>query len=159
MPTEIDQIDLKILSEMQKNSSLSNQKTAQIVGVSFPSYLRRKKKLQQKGFILGYHARLNPSLLNLDLTIYCSVTLEDNAYDHVLHFINAMNDIPCVRECHVVTGTFDFLLKVIVSDVNAYTNFMTTHLAPTKNINKIKSLMLVQTTKNEPGIPLELFVE
>ncbi|HCU07229.1 MAG TPA: ArsR family transcriptional regulator [Holosporales bacterium] len=158
MTIETDQIDLKILVELQKNSSLSNKELAELVGISAPSCLRRTKELQKNGFLLGCHAKVNPALLNLDLTIYCNVVLEHNTYDSMSHFTESMNTIPCVRECHMVTGTFDFLLKIIVPDIKAYTNFVTNNLVSTKNISKIISLMLVQTTKNEPGIPLELLI-
>jgi DNA-binding Lrp family transcriptional regulator len=158
MHIDIDQIDLKILSELQKNSSQSNQKTAKILGISTPSYLRRKRKLQQNGFVLGHHAKLNPSLLNLDLTIYCGVILKNNTHNNMCHFTKSINDIPYVRECHTVTGSCDFLLKIIVPDITTYRNFLTNSLVPTKNISAIKSVMLVQTTKNEPGIPLEPLV-
>lgn len=158
MPISTDQIDLKILAELQKNASLSNKELAQLVGISAPSCLRRTKRLHKNGFFLGYHASLDPTLLNLDFTIYCSIILESNTYDNISNFTKSMNTIPCVRECHMITGAFDFLLKIIVPDMKTYSNFVTNNLASTKNISEIRSLMLVQTTKNEPGIPIESLI-
>lgn len=158
LTTRIDQIDLKILSALQKNASLSNRETAQLVGISPPSCLRRTKELKSNGFLIGAHASIDGALLNLDLIIYCDITLEKHTHDDFIHFQEAMNDLPCVRECHMVTGASDFLLKIIVPHINAYTDFLTKHLTTSNNIRKIYSRMLVQTSKKEPGCPIDLLI-
>ena len=153
--TPIDQADLRILSALQDNASLSNSEIAQLVGLSTPSCLRRIKCLKNNGFLTGSHSCVNGALLNLDLIIYCDVTLEKHSHNNLIHFQESMNRLSCVRECHMVTGASDFLLKIITHNMKTYTYFLTQHLAPSNNISKVQSRMLVQTSKKVAGIPIE----
>jgi len=155
---QVDQVDLKILSELQKNASLSNREIAKLVGISLPSCLRRTKELKNNFFLTGAHANINGSLLNLDLIIYCDVTLEKHTHEDLIHFQKSMHTLTCVRECHMVTGTSDFLLKIIVPDMNAYTTYLTQYLTSNNNIKSVQSRMLVLTSKKEPGLPIDLLL-
>jgi len=155
LTTQVDQIDLKILSALQKNAALSNRAISELVGISPPSCLRRTKELKNSGFLTGAHASINGSLLNLDLIIYCDIMLENHTPADIMQFVQSINVLPYIRECYLVTGLFDFLLKIIVPNINAYTDFLTKSLIFKHNVLKVTSRMVVQTRKKEVGIPIE----
>lgn len=113
---DLDKIDKRILNALQKDSSLSNNQLADLVGLSPSPCLRRVRILEEHGFIDGYSARLNSEKLGLNLTLFVRVWLKSQTEDVVNHFANTIKDLDEVQECYLMVGDCDFVLKVVVKD-------------------------------------------
>lgn len=120
---DLDKIDKRILNALQKDSSLSNNQLADLVGLSPSPCLRRVRILEEHGFIDGYSARLNSEKLGLNLTLFVRVWLKSQTEDVVNHFANTIKDLDEVQECYLMVGDCDFVLKVVVKDLADYRRF------------------------------------
>ena len=108
--------NLKILNELQMNRDITNVQLAQTLEISPPSCLRRVKSLEEKNLILGYNAIVNPELLGFKVTVFAYVGLESQAENDLKTFENYISNFPEVRECHMLVGEVDFLLKIVAKD-------------------------------------------
>ena len=122
---KLDNIDLKILNELQMNGDITNVKLANKLKISPPSCLRRVKSLEQKNLILGYNAIVNPELLGYKVTVFAYVGLESQAENDLKTFENYISNFPEVRECHMLVGEVDFLLKIVAKDWDDFQSFLT----------------------------------
>lgn len=116
----LDKKDEKILRELQKNARISNTQLAAKVNLSATPCAERVKNLEANGYILGYHARLNPALLNGALLVFTEIDLIRTSHEVFHDFAQAVIKLPQVLECHLVSGNFDYLIKARVADMSAY---------------------------------------
>ena len=123
---QIDRIDRKILRELQKDGRLANVELAKRVGLSPTPCLERVKKLEDEGFIRGYHAHLNPSRLQAGLLVFVEIRLVRTSHDVFEAFKQAVVSLPQVLECHLVSGDFDYLINARVADMVAYRELLGT---------------------------------
>ncbi|MDD5586594.1 MAG: Lrp/AsnC family transcriptional regulator [Alphaproteobacteria bacterium] len=151
---KLDRVDLRILRELQKNGRMTNVDLAREAGLSAPPCLRRVRALENAGFIRGYHADIAPDKLGFGMTAYINVELVNHAEADVQNFINLVNSWPQVRECYLLTGETDFLLKIVSEDWEAFQKFLTSHLTTAPNVHRIKSAPVMRRTKFEPGVPI-----
>ncbi|UXZ04656.1 Lrp/AsnC family transcriptional regulator [Moraxella nasicaprae] len=151
---ELDQIDKRILNILQKDSSLSNTQLAELVGLSPSPCLRRVKILEEQGFISGYTAKLNAEKLDCGLTLFVRVWLKTQTEDAVNHFADSIRFVDEVQECYLMVGDCDFVLKVVVKDLESYRQFQVRHLTHIKNVLNIKTEVPVQTIKRSHLLPI-----
>ncbi|MGD9743267.1 MAG: Lrp/AsnC family transcriptional regulator [Dongiaceae bacterium] len=151
---KLDRIDRKILSDLQQNGRMTNVELASRAGISAPPCLRRVRALEEAGFIRGYHADLNAELLGYGVTVFAQVGLSSQAESDLKAFEALMQSWPEVRECNMLAGETDFLLKVVATDWDAYQRFVTTRLTAAPNVSHVKSALAIRSTKNVPGVPI-----
>ena len=150
-----DDIDVRILALLQENGRMTNVELAERVGLTAPPCLRRVRALEQSGAITGYHAALDPVALGYNLTVFAMVSLKSQAESDLLAFQELVAAIPEVRECHMLNGEIDFILKIVSRDLQSFQEFLTSKLTPAPNVASVKTSLTIRTAKQVPGVPLE----
>lgn len=153
--TKLDKIDKKILENLQNDGRMSNVDLAKEVGISAPPCLRRVRALEDAGFIKSYHAKINPSVLGFGVTVFASVKLTSQAEKDLETFESKMKSLPMVRECHMLAGDVDFLLKIVARDWDSYQEFLSKELTSAPNVTSVKSSLGIRSAKEEAGVPIE----
>lgn len=154
--TKLDRIDRKILHDLQKNGRMTNVELAQNAGISAPPCLRRVRALEEAGVIRGYHAEIDPATLGFGIVVFAQVGLSSQSETDLKKFEDSVKAWSQVRECHMVSGEADYILKIVAEDWDAYQKFLTTHLTTAPNVSQIKSALGIRTAKYEPGVPVEV---
>jgi len=152
---KLDRIDRRILRDLQDSGRMTNVELAQRAEISAPPCLRRVRALEEAGVIRGYHAELNPAALGFNVTVFAQVGLSSQAEHDLKAFEELVNSWPQVRECHMLAGETDFLLKIVAEDWDAYQKFLTTKLTTAPNVSHVKSALAIRTAKLLPGVPVE----
>ena len=155
---KLDSIDLRILNELQKDGDITNVKLANKLEISPPSCLRRVKSLERKKLILGYNAIVNPELLGYKVTVFAYVGLESQAENDLKTFENYISNFPEVRECHMLVGEVDFLLKIVAKDWDDFQLFLTKNLTQAPKVSNVKTSLNIRSVKKLPGIPFETMI-
>jgi DNA-binding Lrp family transcriptional regulator len=155
VPTRLDAIDWKILDELQRNGRITNVELARRVGISAPPCLRRMRALEQAGFIKGYRALLDEKLLGYEITVFAMVHLASQAEPDLLAFENFAKTQPLVRECWMLSGEIDFILKCVAPDLRTFQAFIA-ELTATPNVRNVKTSLTLKNSKDAPIVPLEL---
>ena len=150
----LDDIDRRLLAELQDEGRVTNVELAQRVGLTAPPCLRRVRSLEEEGVIRGYHAELDASKLGFSITVFAMVSLKSQAEDALREFETAMHDLPEVREVHMLNGEIDFILKIVSKDLQSFQEFLTSKLTPAPNVASVKTSLTIRTSKHEPGVPL-----
>lgn len=153
---KLDRIDRRILRDLQDSGRMTNVELAERAEISAPPCLRRVRALEEGGVIRGYHAELNPAALGFNVTVFAQVGLSSQAEHDLKAFEDLVNSWPQVRECHMLAGETDFLLKVVAEDWDAYQKFLTTKLTTAPNVSHVKSALAIRTAKLLPGVPVEV---
>ena len=152
----LDDIDLRIIDELQRNGRITNVDLARRVGISAPPCLRRVRALEQAGFIAGYHANLDPALLGFGVTVFAMVGLHSQAEADLQAFEARVESWPEVRECHMLNGDIDFILKCVAPDLASFQDFLTQKLTPAPNVANVKTSLTIRQSKKLPGVPVDL---
>ncbi len=152
---KLDSIDWQILKELQADGRMTNVELASRVGISAPPCLRRVRALEKAGFILGYHARLNPKLLGFDVEAYAMVRLVSQAEADLAAFEAQARLWEFVRECAMLSGDIDFMLKCVAPDLTSFQNFIIRDLTAAPNVDHVRTALTIRTSKYDPGLPLE----
>jgi len=150
----LDDIDRRLLAELQSEGRITNVELAQRVGLTAPPCLRRVRALEDDGVIRGYHAELEPSKLGFAITVFAMVSLKSQAEDALREFEEHMRDLAEVREVHMLNGEIDFILKIVSQDLQSFQEFLTSKLTPAPNVASVKTSLTIRTAKDEPGVPL-----
>ena len=151
---KLDEIDLKILNDLQSDGRMTNVELARRVGISAPPCLRRVRALEDSGYIRGYHADLAPTSLGYNVTVFAQVGLHSQAEPDLVAFETLINGWPEVRECHMLAGETDFLLKIVAADWETYQSFVTEKLTAAPNVANVKSALTIRASKQVPGVPV-----
>jgi len=149
-----DEIDMRILALLQENGRMTNVELAERVGLTAPPCLRRVRALEEHGAIRGYHAALEPASLGYNLTVFALVSLRSQAEADLQAFEKLVADIPEVRECHMLNGEIDFILKIVATDLQTFQSLLTTRLTPAPNVEHVKTSFTIRTSKALPGVPV-----
>jgi DNA-binding Lrp family transcriptional regulator len=155
VPARLDAIDWKILDELQRNGRITNVELARRVGISAPPCLRRMRALEEAGFIKGYRALLDEKLLGYEITVFAMVHLASQAEPDLLAFENFVKAQPLVRECWMLSGEIDFILKCVAPDLRTFQAFIA-ELTGAPNVRNIKTSLTLKNSKDAPIVPLEL---
>ncbi len=153
---KLDKIDRKILDNLQKSGRMTNVKLAKEAGISAPPCLRRVKALEKAGFIKSYHARLDHKALGYGVTIFSKVKLDSHTDVDLKEFEEACAGWECVRECWMLTGDTDFLLKIVARDWDDYQYFLTNQLVACTSVSSVKSSLSIRASKEVFGVPIDL---
>ena len=156
---KFDQIDLQILGELQKNGRMTNVELARRVGISAPPCLRRVRTLEEAGFIRGYHADIDPRALGFEVQVFVMVGLSSQAEADLSAFEQKCRDWPLVRECHMLNGEIDFILKCVSPDLSTFQTFLTEELTAAPKVASVKTSLVIRDAKNDPAVPFEVLEE
>jgi len=151
---ELDRIDLKILSALQADGRLPNQKLAEAVALSPTAVLARTQRLTREGYILGYEARLNPLKLGRGMMVFVEVLLDKTTPNVFDQFKAAVQVQPAIMECHMVAGGFDYLLKTRMADMAAYRDFAGTVLWQLPGVRETRTYAVMEEVKCTTRLPL-----
>jgi Lrp/AsnC family transcriptional regulator len=152
--TGLDKIDLKILAALQEDASRSAAEIAEAVGLSQSPCWRRIQRLKEEGYISKIVALLDRNKLGLRAQLFVQVKVERNDQVSLAEFSQAMREFPEVMECHVVLGVFDFLLRVVAKDMDAYKKFYFERLSRVPNIREVMSFVAASEIKSTTALPL-----
>jgi|TARA_R110002072_G_scaffold727_1_gene5269 Lrp/AsnC family leucine-responsive transcriptional regulator len=151
----LDAIDRKILKTLQADGRITNQNLADAVGLSPSPCLRRVKALEQQGVISGYTAVLDQEKVGLSLNAFISVKLEKQGEEQITTFEREMTAFPEVQECYLMTGTRDYLLRVVVRDLNAFEKFIKRKMIRIPAIASIESSFALTQVKRSRELPVD----
>lgn len=155
----LDEIDRKILAELQADGRMTNVELAKRVGISAPPCLRRVRTLEESGLIRGYHAKVNSRALGFEVQVFAMVGLESQAESELSTFEERCREWPLVRECHMLNGEVDFILKCVAPDLSSFQQFLTGELLTTPNVASVKTSLVIRGAKDEPGVPFDVLEE
>ncbi len=150
----LDRIAWRILDRLQHDARVSNADLARDVGLSPSPCLRRVRELEQSGIIKDYVTLLEPADVGLPISVFVQVTLERQVEHALETFEHAMLDRPEVMECYLMTGDADYLLRVVVADIEAYETFLKEHLTRVPGVSGIKSSFALNKVKYRTALPL-----
>jgi DNA-binding Lrp family transcriptional regulator len=153
--TTIDELDRSILGILQEEGRITNVELASRVGLTAPPCLRRMRALEEAGVIKGYHAELDPGSLGYGIMVFALVSLRSQAEDDLRSFESHVATLPEVRECHMLNGEIDFILKIVAHDLQSFQNFLTSKLTPAPNVASVKTSLTIRTSKTSCGIPVD----
>ncbi|EDM69786.1 Proline dehydrogenase transcriptional activator [Roseobacter sp. AzwK-3b] len=154
--TRLDEIDRKILSELQADGRMTNVELARRVGISAPPCLRRVRTLEEQGYIRGYHADVDPRELGFEVQVFAMVGLQSQAEADLSAFETRCRNWPLVRECHMLNGEVDFILKCVAPDLSTFQRFLTEELTAADNVASVKTSLVIRGAKDEPGVPFDI---
>ena len=157
--TRLDEIDRKILAELQADGRMTNVELAKRVGISAPPCLRRVRTLEESGYITGYHAEVNARELGFEVQVFAMVGLDSQAETELRAFEARCTEWPLVRECHMLNGEVDFMLKCVAPDLSSFQQFLTGELLTTPNVASVKTSLVIRGAKDEPGVPFDVLEE
>ncbi|MFC7474380.1 Lrp/AsnC family transcriptional regulator [Dankookia sp. GCM10030260] len=151
----LDEVDRQILAELQSDGRMTNVELARRVGLSAPPCLRRVRRLEEERIIRGYHADLDPVALGYEITFFALVGLESQKEAMLSAFEHRVRGWPEVRECHMIRGGGDFLLRLVARDT-AHENVLTSRLTAADEVARVQTLQTIRTSKDEAGVPIAL---
>lgn len=151
---KIDDIDKKILEILQARAKITNARLSEEIGLSPAPTLERVKKLEQMGIISSYHAKLNTEKIGLGVTTFVLATLIGHNRANIEGFIEAIEKIPEVIECHHITGAGDFILKVVAKDISTYQKIMLEKVSDIPQVDNMQSMVVLSTFKDSKVIPV-----
>lgn len=153
---KLDRTDRHILHDLQENGRMTNVELANRAGISAPPCLRRVRALEESGCINGYYAVVDPKVLGYNVMAFAQVGLDSQAESDLRAFEELVAGWDNVRECHMLAGETDFLLKVVARDWDDYQRFLTTHLTVAPHVAHVKSALAIRTGKCKPGVPVDI---
>lgn len=151
---DLDETDIQILKTLQSNCKLTTKELAAMVNLSPTPVFERVKRLEKDGYIKQYSAVLNNELLNKGFCVFCNIRLKKHSKEYILHFTDAIQKIDEIVECYNISGDYDFLLKIFVSSMAHYQDFVQNKLGVIESVGSLHSLFVLKEMKNNPGIIL-----
>ena len=154
MRAHLDATDWRILKELQANGRITNVELARKVGISPPPCLRRVRALEEAGMIAGYFALLDEKSLGFEVIAFASVGLHSQSEPDLRAFENRVLAWPSVRECYMLSGEMDFILKCVAPDLTTFQDFIINELTAAPNVASVKTTLAIRRVKFEPGVPI-----
>jgi DNA-binding Lrp family transcriptional regulator len=155
---KLDRIDIRILSALQKDSSVTNAALAEAVYLSPSPCLKRVRRLEKAGYIESYNARLNLAKLGDYVTVFTQVTLSDHHREDFVKFEAEIRRYDAVQECHLVSGGYDYLLKFVVRSITHYQELVEDILARRIGMDKYFSYVVIKTLISKSSVPLNSLI-
>jgi DNA-binding Lrp family transcriptional regulator len=154
MLARLDAIDWKILAELQQDGRITNVELARRVGISAPPCLRRVRALEEAGYVRGYRALLDEKRLGYEVTVFALVHLSSQAEPDLAAFEAFVREQPLVRECFMLSGEVDFILKCVAPDLKTFQAFVT-DLTGAPHVRNVKTSLALRMSKDAPIVPME----
>ncbi|WP_137180635.1 Lrp/AsnC family transcriptional regulator [Roseomonas sp. AR75] len=151
---DLDAVDRQIIAELQADGRMTNVELARRVGLSAPPCLRRVRRLEEQGVIRGYHADLDPHVLGWQITFFALVGLETQKEAVLTAFERMVTSWPEVRECHMIRGGGDFLLRLVARDTQ-HENALTSRLTEAPHVLRVQTMPTIRTAQDLSGVPVE----
>lgn len=151
----MDTIDRKILQSLQRDGQMSMSRLSELVGLSLSACHRRVKLLEASGKIAGYAARLDRMKIGLELQIFIEIKIVSTRQEDIDAFETAISDMPEILECHMISGEFDYLVRVASHDTKDYEYLYRNRLSRIPSVSEMKTLLTVSTVKDFSGFHLE----
>ncbi|HEY8263823.1 MAG TPA: Lrp/AsnC family transcriptional regulator [Methyloceanibacter sp.] len=152
----LDVTDWRILRELQADGRITNVELAQRVGISAPPCLRRVRALEEAGIIKGFTALLDAKALGFDVTAFAMVGLHSQAEADLIAFEERARSSPIVRDCYMLSGEIDFVLKCVATDLSAFQDFIIHELTAAPNVASVKTSLVIRASKHATGVPIEI---
>jgi DNA-binding Lrp family transcriptional regulator len=152
---KLDKTDLKILRILQDEGRISNLDLSKKIEMSAPPTLRRVRELEKKGYIENITANLDAEKLGFDLTAWIFISLKNQNEESLGSFEKMVWGWEPIRECFMLNGEVDFILKCVVKNINEFNNFLTTQVTPNENILSVKTAFVIKNTKKLGTVPLD----
>jgi Lrp/AsnC family transcriptional regulator, leucine-responsive regulatory protein len=153
---KLDKIDKKILEILQINAKITNAQLSKEIGLSPAPTLERVKKLESSGVITSYHAKLNTEKIGLGISTFVQISLTGHDKKSIKTFIDEVNKIDEIIECHHVTGTSDFILRVIAQNIASYQQLMLDKVNEIPVVDSLQSQVILSTFKDSKALPLNV---
>jgi DNA-binding Lrp family transcriptional regulator len=153
--SKFDPIDIQILRELQEDGRMTNVDLAQRVGLTAPPCLRRVRALEEAGVIHSYHAELDAGQLGFGITVFAMVSLRSQAESDLEAFEAHIAALPEVRECYMLNGEIDFILKIVARDLQGFQRFLTSQLTSAPNVSSVKTSLTIRRSKHAVGVPVD----
>ncbi|WP_353937080.1 Lrp/AsnC family transcriptional regulator [uncultured Muribaculum sp.] len=154
MGQELDNIDLKILEQLQVDSNLTNKELAAAIHLSPTPTFERVKRLEREGYIKRYAAVLDAEKLSCGFVAFCFLKMKQHTHENALRIMEAVQDIPEIGECYNISGDYDFLLKIYAKDMKSYQKFLLRILGDLDCIGSLSSSFVLGEVKSTHAIPL-----
>ncbi len=154
MLARLDAIDWKILAELQADGRMTNVELAKRVGISAPPCLRRVRALEEAGYIRGYRALLDEKRLGYEVTMFALVHLSSQAETDLADFESFVRGQPFVRECWMLSGEVDFILKCVAPDLKTFQAFVS-DLTAAPHVRNVKTSLVLRVSKDMPAVPID----
>ncbi|GAB3016458.1 leucine-responsive transcriptional regulator Lrp [Bowmanella dokdonensis] len=155
-PKHLDRIDRNILVELQKDGRISNVELSRRVGLSPTPCLERVRRLEQQGYVIGYHAKVDPNKLGAAMLVFVEITLTKTSTDIFAEFSAAVRKLDDIQECHLVAGDFDFLLKARVADMSSYRKLLGDTLLGLPGVSESRTYVVMEEVKHTGAIKINL---
>lgn len=155
MSYKLDKVDYKILGLLQENCRITTKKLSEKLNLSTSPVFERIKKLEKEGYIDNYVALLNERKIGLKQTIFIGVTLKGHTRSFLEKFLKQVNSFPEVMECYQVSGNFDYLLKIVIADMDAYEKFVQTKLSLISELGNVHSYIAIKKGKQTTRLDLK----
>ncbi|MDN5215959.1 Lrp/AsnC family transcriptional regulator [Fulvivirgaceae bacterium BMA12] len=152
--SKLDKIDRKILDILQSNAKITNAQLSKEIGLSPAPTLERVKKLENSGIIHSYHAKLDMTSIGLDVSTFVHVSLKGHNKENIEIFLQEIRSIDEIIECHHITGTGDFILKIVSTDIASYQKLMLEKVSDIKVIDSLQSMVILSTFKDSKVLPI-----
>ena len=151
---QLDEIDRRILLELQQDGRMTNVELARRAGISPPPCLRRVRRLEEAGYIQGYYAQTDGQRLGWQIAFFAIVGLESQKQAILTEFEQLVAGWPEVRECHMIRGGGDFLIKLVARDA-AHENQLTARLTAAPHVARVQTLQTIRTSRALAGVPMD----
>lgn len=155
MENILDEIDKKILSELQEDSSISNLNLSKKIGLSPSACLSRTNNLVENGIIKKFTTIIDEKKVGMEVIAFVLVNLSPLNRENINSFLSDINDYPQVQECHTLTGSHDYLLKIVEKDMESYRDFIIDYLMNNKSISRVETNIVMSVEKRTISIPIE----
>ncbi len=151
---KLDRYDNLILQTLQKNGRATNVELSEQVNLSPPQCFRRVRRLETEGIIRAYRAQVDPAALGLSVVAFVNINIERDQFKHVRELENAIRQFPEIIECYTISGDFDYLLKVVATDLKSLSNFLTDRLMQVPGVSGVRSMVCLEEIKPSAPLPV-----
>ena len=148
--------DYQILANLQENGRIRHSELAKKLSISPASCMRRVRLLEQAGYIKGYYAKLDGNTLGFEVQVFVMIGLHNQSEKDLYDFEEKCQIWPMVRECHMLNGEIDFILKCHAPNLAMFQSFLTSELTPTPNVAQVRTSMVIRNNKSKSSLPLSL---
>jgi Lrp/AsnC family leucine-responsive transcriptional regulator len=155
MMEKIDRYDSIILQVLQEHGRASNVELSEKANLSAPQCYRRVRQLEAAGIIRGYAAQVDPSAIGLGVVAFVSLTLDREKFKQVRQLEKAIRQFPEILECYTISGDFDYLLKVVATDLKSFSNFLTDRLMQVPGVSGVRSMVCLEEIKQAGPLPVD----
>ena len=151
----LDRYDRILLKTLQENGRASNVELSEKANLSPPQCYRRVRRLEADGIIRGYAAQVAPAAIGLGVVAFVSLTLDREQFKQVRQLEQAIRQFPEILECYTISGDFDYLLKVVATDLKSFSNFLTDRLMQVPGVSGVRSMVCLEEIKQPGALPLD----